>query len=432
MTNSNQNNENFPKILYKYLPLRTIDELNYRLDMLENSRLYMPYYKQLNDKQQEGEFFKLNFDNNPYDIIKQFEVLEDSIIITNITKENLQKTKIDTSLYYKNFDGNCDYIPDLEYCDYIKDITYLIKKELKDIAHKFFGSPESETFLKKGKFNILYKRKNKTNECELCMEIYPGIIKCKDLKMNYTEIEEILEKPINNILNIPYRDYITRKYDIKKTCDMKNMCRILSLCENNSSQPMWAYYGGNHEGICIGFKTNGIFSKAKRIKYTKEILKSKNIDLNDDKFLNNITNELCNSFFYKNEGWKHENEYRIVDFYNNFEEKKYFEFKPEDIACIIFGNELDAKYRSSICHILYENSLKIDLFEDDGTNNLKKINYERKENPIIFIGGTNLTFSKEEGIKKEKTPEYTETQIEYKITYENSNNKNITLAKTNI
>ena len=84
MTNSNQNNENLPKILYKYLPLRTIDELNYRLDMLENSRLYMPYYKQLNDKQQEGEFFKLNFDNNPYNIIKQFEVLENSIIITNI------------------------------------------------------------------------------------------------------------------------------------------------------------------------------------------------------------------------------------------------------------------------------------------------------------------------------------------------------------
>ncbi len=83
MTNSNQNNEKLPKILYKYLPLRTINELNYRLDMLENSHLYMPYYKQLNDKQ-EGEFFKLNFDNNPYDIIKQFKVLENSIIITNI------------------------------------------------------------------------------------------------------------------------------------------------------------------------------------------------------------------------------------------------------------------------------------------------------------------------------------------------------------
>ena len=42
MTNSNQNNENLPKILYKYLPLRTTDELNYRLDMLKNSHIYMP------------------------------------------------------------------------------------------------------------------------------------------------------------------------------------------------------------------------------------------------------------------------------------------------------------------------------------------------------------------------------------------------------
>ena len=83
MTNSNQNNENFPKILCKYLPLRTIDELNYKLDMLKNSRLYIPYYKQLNNKN-EGKFFKLNFDNNPYNIIKQFKVLENSIIITNI------------------------------------------------------------------------------------------------------------------------------------------------------------------------------------------------------------------------------------------------------------------------------------------------------------------------------------------------------------
>ena len=51
--------------------------------MLKNSRLYIPYYKQLNNKN-EGKFFKLNFDNNPYNIIKQFKVLENSIIITNI------------------------------------------------------------------------------------------------------------------------------------------------------------------------------------------------------------------------------------------------------------------------------------------------------------------------------------------------------------
>lgn len=47
---------------------------------------------------------------------------------------------------------------------------------------------------------------------------------------------------------------------------------VLSLVRNWSSLPMWAYYSENHEGICIGLKTEVIAENQKRLLTEKDIL----------------------------------------------------------------------------------------------------------------------------------------------------------------
>ena len=53
MTNSNQNNENLPKILYKYLPLKDLTHLYYRganiNAMPTENMIFFPDYRKLND-----------------------------------------------------------------------------------------------------------------------------------------------------------------------------------------------------------------------------------------------------------------------------------------------------------------------------------------------------------------------------------------------
>ncbi|PWN06092.1 hypothetical protein DDZ15_09565 [Rhodohalobacter mucosus] len=100
---------------------------------------------------------------------------------------------------------------------------------------------------------------------------------------------------------------------------------ILSLVRDWNSLPMWAYYSENHEGICIGLKTEVIAEKQKQLLteegillalhdviYTDEI-PHVNIDtpLNGDSTDENfdVTEAVhCTKSIH----WKHENEIRLI------------------------------------------------------------------------------------------------------------------------
>lgn len=123
--------------------------------------------------------------------------------------------------------------------------------------------------------------------------------------------------------------------------------RVLSLSSNCFSPAMWAHYGGNRLGVCIGFyKGNHLevnnkshFKHAEEVKYVK----SRNEFSCDEEAA------IKRDLFRKHEDWIYEKEWRIIDAakdptLNSGQADKidyYFEFDADDIACIIWGEKTE-------------------------------------------------------------------------------------------
>ena len=100
---------------------------------------------------------------------------------------------------------------------------------------------------------------------------------------------------------------------------------ILSLVRDWNSLPMWAYYSENHEGICIGLKTEVIAKKQKQLLTEEDILLALydviytieiphiNVDtpLDDDSADENF-DETEAVHCTKSIHWKHEDEIRLI------------------------------------------------------------------------------------------------------------------------
>ena len=180
--------------------------------------------------------------------------------------------------------------------------------------------------------------------------------------------------------------------------------KILSLSETCFSPSMWAHYADNFHGICIGYWTNGVFSKAQKLEYVSNPKHSE--AANGDGYVEDdlVVNKVYKSFFYKHTDWVYEKEYRIVE-----ESKKQFlEYTPEDVACVILGTNIE----DSICTFLAQSipksiriyrakigyrSFGIDLYpfenkiEYDGTTmkfirNLSELTNELKAQKPSLIG----------------------------------------------
>lgn len=104
-----------------------------------------------------------------------------------------------------------------------------------------------------------------------------------------------------------------------------NQYRILSLSEDGFSPQLWAHYGGTYSGICLCFKTDGVFSKMKPVQYITG-QKSRMCEISE--FPN-----WEEHFLDKHVGWSYEKEWRVVE----KTEQTYLDFLLDDIMCIIVG-----------------------------------------------------------------------------------------------
>ncbi len=122
---------------------------------------------------------------------------------------------------------------------------------------------------------------------------------------------------------------------------------ILSLAKECTSLPMWAYYSNNHQGVCVGFKTEVIgehqiaLHKEKRellvlhdVEYEEKV-PSVIIDtpLDGDESMENL--EQTEKIHYtKSTQWKHENEIRLIKWHGADEA---YSFGASAIAEVIIG-----------------------------------------------------------------------------------------------
>lgn len=114
--------------------------------------------------------------------------------------------------------------------------------------------------------------------------------------------------------------------------------RILSLSESCFIPQLWAYYADNYSGICLCFHSQGEFKSANKIEY-------KSSDEYNRDFFENYDNEsIKSSFLIKEEGWKHEKEWRIV----KKSKSKYFDYDKSDLAAVIFGSKVKPSKKKRI------------------------------------------------------------------------------------
>ena len=96
---------------------------------------------------------------------------------------------------------------------------------------------------------------------------------------------------------------------------------------------MWAYYAAEYTGLCIGFKTDGIFSDIQKVDYVDK----------QEEFSCDIDRAISTDLLKKSKYWEHEKEYRIIKYNNSF-----LEFEQNDIVCVLFGCKMDEFVRKSI------------------------------------------------------------------------------------
>lgn len=95
---------------------------------------------------------------------------------------------------------------------------------------------------------------------------------------------------------------------------------ILCLTENPKNLLMWAHYGSNHKGVCLGFDTGERpFSTSKPLTYTDE-----RPQIPFSSYKNMEPEDASKIFLHKSKEWDYESEWRCVKRTIRDEEKKYY------------------------------------------------------------------------------------------------------------
>ena len=110
---------------------------------------------------------------------------------------------------------------------------------------------------------------------------------------------------------------------------LMNQYRILSLSEDGFSPQLWAHYGRVYSGICFGFRTSASFSSIRPVQYIAE---QQGITIHCSE-----TAQYDDHFLFKHIGWAYEKEWRII----NKTDDSFFFYRPEDLACVIFGCKME-------------------------------------------------------------------------------------------
>ncbi len=109
---------------------------------------------------------------------------------------------------------------------------------------------------------------------------------------------------------------------------------------------MWSHYAKDHTGICIQFERARDFntlSGAVPVEYTT--------DYPESNFINNFHESLGKVLLRKHEGWRYENEQRIV---MPSEARKYLHIEPDAVVGIIMGCRISDDGRAQIETLLKE------------------------------------------------------------------------------
>lgn len=195
-----------------------------------------------------------------------------------------------------------------------------------------------------------YKSISTDEQMEYAKDI---IINNKIYFPKYDQLNDPLEGALPNIILDGYAGMsiaIESGEELEPVRSAKDGYRILSLSSDPMSAQMWAHYGDNYAGICLGFSDNGAFCKAKIVNYSND---RKNYECYDN---DEIDEAVKDSFFYKSKGWEYEKEWRLVEKTTD----EFITMSKNDLKVIVFGQKTPDKKIKELKRVIPSN---IQLFK---------------------------------------------------------------------
>ncbi len=151
---------------------------------------------------------------------------------------------------------------------------------------------------------------------------------CKSQGMKWKDTEERVKQLMRK-----GRDHLERSIQDAATTRM-NQNGIYSFAGGPRNILMWSHYARNHTGVCI------IFEVAQDVMTFFQTLP---VEYSEDypivNWTNNFEEEINKALLKKHEGWKYEQERRILRI---GEARSYLSFKPDSLVGLIYGCRIPA------------------------------------------------------------------------------------------
>lgn len=161
------------------------------------------------------------------------------------------------------------------------------------------------------------------------------------------EIRILTENRLKLIKEYPEK-YFEENYLVLRESKVYDGVGVFSLTKNELNETMWAHYGNNSKGFCIGFNTvelcRNIITSFGPVRYEDNppvysFIKEWN------------ENEFDNSFF-KHSKWSHEEEFRLITYGINNSEERLKEIPEKTIEEIVLGEKISEKDTKEIISVL--------------------------------------------------------------------------------
>jgi hypothetical protein len=197
-----------------------------------------------------------------------------------------------------------------------------------------------------------------------------GQVAFASLARNPQDLEILLQNKLRMIKEDPTA-FFEKNLEVMRSSNLFDGVGVLSLSAECMNPAMWAYYGSNNQGFCVGFDTIELlrdhlwsFGPAK---YSDEPIRISLINPQDRK----------NEFFLKSTTWSHEKEYRCIEFSIKTNSDRKIKFNRSIIKEVLFGTAIKKEHEEEIIDLLKQDyDSKVLLFKMKHSSsgyNLKRV-----------------------------------------------------------
>lgn len=167
-----------------------------------------------------------------------------------------------------------------------------------------------------------------------------------------------------DIIKADPKKYFEKNYLDLRESDIYDIMGIFSLTKDPLDETMWAHYGADSTGFCVGFDTIGL---ARELNINFGIV-------NYDKepppfsFIKSFQENEKDTNFLKHTKWSNEQEFRFLTFAIKLFDDRLVAIKPNLIKEIIVGDKIPKDYLNEIINLLsskYES--KVNLYKIKAT-----------------------------------------------------------------